>query len=312
MESVFAGIEPKHAALWGRHTVKLRHHLAGSELFSDAGLAQLIEAVPAKTLTITTMAADAHDLDSWRHVDRAGLSGEQLLAAVHAGRIWIQLSGINEVDPRFSALLARAYDELHAAIPGFRTFKQRLGLLVSSPGAQVFYHADKPGQGLWQIRGKKRIWVYPAAEPFLQPVDLEKVMRGLIEEDIPYEPWFDEYAEVIDLAPGDMLHWALNGPHRVKNHDCVNVSLTTEHWTDDIRRNYAMNFANGVLRREFGWRPRSRSINGPSFWPKAALALAWRLSGMQDRQRYKRQVALKVDPRAPDAVAELPPSRKGA
>jgi hypothetical protein len=312
MESVFAGIEPKHAALWGRHTVKLRHRLAESELFSDAGLAALIEAVPAKTLTITTMAAEGHDLESWRHLDRADLSGEQLLAAVHAGRIWIHLSGINEIDPRFSALLARAYDELHAAIPGFRTFKQRLGLLVSSPGAQVFYHVDKPGQGLWQIRGRKRIWVYPAAEPFLQPADLEMVVRGQIEEDIPYQPWFDEYAEVIDLEPGDMLHWALNGPHRVKNHDCVNVSLTTEHWTTETRRHYAMNCGNGILRRELGWQPRSRAISGPSFWAKAALAVAWRVSGMQDRQRYKRQVALKVDPRAPGAVAELPPSKKAA
>jgi hypothetical protein len=29
---------------------------------------------------------------------------------------------------------------------------------------------------------------------------------------VPYEPWYDEHAEVYDMEPGDMLHWALNGP----------------------------------------------------------------------------------------------------
>lgn len=305
MERIFETLEPKHAALWGRHAVRLRHRLAALPVFADDELARLIEAVPEATKTIATMAAEGHDSRTWTHLDHTGLTGAELLEAVKGGRIWIHLSGVNEVDPRFARILERAYAELEAAVPGFRPFRQRIGLLVSSPKARVFYHADKPGQALWQIRGRKRVWVYPAAEPFLMPADLETVVRGLTEEDIPFETWFDEHAEVYDLEPGDMLHWPLNGPHRVSNHDCLNVSLTSEHWTAEIRRHYAMNFGNGILRRELGWRPRSRAISGPAFWAKAGLAACWRLSGLQDRQRFKKRPTLKVDPKAPGAVSAL-------
>ena len=56
-------------------------------------------------------------------------------------------------------------------------------------------------------------------------------MRSVATEGLDYQEWFHKYAEVHDMEPGDLLHWALNGPHRVANHDTLSVSLTTEHWT---------------------------------------------------------------------------------
>ena len=52
------------------------------------------------------------------------------------------------------------------------------------------------------------------------------------------------------FKPGEMLHWPLHSPHRVDNHDCLNVSLTTEYWTDPIRRMVRMKSGNAVLRYE--------------------------------------------------------------
>ncbi len=239
MQQVFENFSPRHAALWGGHTVRLRHNLYRQELFEDASLARLIETMSPEHLQITTMAREGHDLSTWRHCDRGDLSGETVLQAVRNGRIWINMTGIDQVDPRFAEMLEAMYGELEAHMPEFRTFRRKLGLLISSPGAQVFYHADIPGQGLWQVRGRKRIHIYPNTEPFLMPREIENVIRGLQEEDIHYEPWFEDYAEVYDLEPGDMLHWALNGPHRVMNHDSLNVSLTTEHWTPEIAANTA-------------------------------------------------------------------------
>src|SRR5690606_40229036 len=48
------------------------------------------------------------------------------------------------------------------------------------------------------------------------------------DERMPYEPWFDEYARVIDLQPGEMVTWPLYAPHRVHNHDCLNISVTID------------------------------------------------------------------------------------
>jgi len=212
---------------------------------------------------------------------------------------------IEKADPRFAELLNQMYEELEGAMPGFRTFKRKLGLLISSPSARVFYHFDVPGQALWQVRGRKRIWIYPPTKPFLPATEVENVVRSLAMEDLSYEPWYDEYAEVYDMEPGDMLHWALNGPHRVSNLDSVCVSLTTEHWTPEIRRSYAMHYGNGILRNVANWSPRSSSLDGPAFWAKAGLTAAWRKSGMQKKQGYKRVLSYKVDPDAPLGVVPL-------
>lgn len=293
---VFEEIDDSQARVWGFHTARLRHRLAENELFTDESLAGLIETIDPRHMDITTM---GEDVSTWSHCDRAGLSGAEVLEAVRRGRLWINMMAMENVDPRFADLLGRMYSELEEAVPGFRTFKRKLCLLISSPNAQVFYHFDRPGQGLWQVRGRKRIWIYPPTEPFLPPINVENVMRSLDLEDLPFEPWYDDYAQVYDLEPGDMLHWALNGPHRVTNYDMLNVSLTTEHWTDQVRRSYAMNYGNGILRRDLHWRPRSRSLDGPGFWAKVALTGAWRATGLHSRTSYKRVLTHQVDPDAP-------------
>jgi hypothetical protein len=52
----------------------------------------------------------------------------------------------------------------------------------------------------------------------------------------------------------------------VENYDVLNVSLTTEHWTDEIRRSYAMNY---------------------------------RFSGVQRKTSYQRLLSYRIDPEAP-------------
>ena len=300
---IFGDVDPRAVKLWGHHTVKLRHTLAARELFSDASLAALIESIDPRHVDISTM---GDEVSSWGHCDRAGLAGARVLEAVRGGRLWINMMAIEKVDPRFGELLEQMYVELETAMPDFCTFKRKLGLLISSPGAKVFYHFDVPGQGLWQIRGRKRIWIYPPTQPFLSAVDVENVVRSLDKEDVPYEPWFDQYAVAYDMEPGDMLHWALNGPHRVENYDTVNVSLTTEHWTSQIRRCYAVNYGNGILRREAHWRPRSRATSGAGFWVKAAMTAAWRAAGIHQKQSYQRVLSYRLDPNAPLGRVSVP------
>jgi hypothetical protein len=295
-QPVFQDVDRRQVALWGNHTVTMRHTLADRELFSDESLAHLIETIDPSSIAINTM---ADDVSTWGHCDASGLAGPTVLDAVRNGRLWINMMAIEKVDPRFSELLEQMYGELEATMPDFATFKRKLGLLISSPRAKVFYHFDVPGQALWQIRGRKRIWIYPATEPFLSPTNIENVICGRGEEEVPYEPWFDDHAEIHELEPGDMLHWGLNGPHRVENLDMINVSLTTEHWTPGIRRSFARHYGNGVLRNTLRWRPRSDSTDGPSFWAKAALTAAWRTSGLHRRQGYKRVLGYRVDPDAP-------------
>jgi hypothetical protein len=192
-------------------------------------------------------------------------------------------------------------------VPGFRTNFRKLTILISSPEVMVYYHCDIPGQTLWQVRGHKRVYVYPTRPPFLEQAALERIALGEAHEiSLPYDQAFDAHADVFDLASGQMLHWPLNAPHRVVNGDCVNVSFTTEHFTRAGRRSFYVNCANGVLRRRLGWSNLSQRTSGPGYVAKLGLAAAYKFSGGQRKRRKTMRVDFAVDPAAPGGVRPTP------
>jgi hypothetical protein len=230
------------------------------------------------------------------------------LEAVRRGHIWILLQNPGRFDPRYEEMLGDIYRELGERVPGFESYKQKLSILISSPRVQVYYHADVPGQTLWQVRGHKRVYVYPNSAPFLPQDALERIVTGEAHEiSLEYEPWFDEHAEVIELGPGRMLHWPLNCPHRIVNADCLNVSFTTEHWTNELRNAYAVNYANGVLRSRLGLKRLARQTSGAAMWGKLGLAGVWKALGLQKRRERKFRIDFKVDLEAPWCVRPIAP-----
>jgi hypothetical protein len=110
---------------------------------------------------------------------------------------------------------------------------------------------------------------------------------------------------VLELGPGEMAHWPLNAPHRVENMNMLNVSVTSEHWTDGITRRHKVNVANGILRHRFGWTPTSRAIAGPGYWAKAALQGALRRTSWVSNQRSaRRPIEFTLDPARPGGIIE--------
>jgi hypothetical protein len=306
MAAIIADWRPHHAELFGEHILRLKHRLHESPLFSDAALARLIEHTPPEHCYVNTMDKRSHNPRSRREGAIDCLSGADALEAVKRGNIWINVHRPGATDPAYAELLAEIFGELERYVPGLKTYRHSMTLLISSPNVQVYYHCDVPGQMLWQMRGTKRVFVYPNKAPFLTQPAMEKIVLGEAHETVmPYSPWFDDHAEIIDLEAGEMLHWPLNCPHRVTNHDCLNVSMTTEHWTDQLRNVYAVNYANGVLRRALGRKQLSRSTSGPAFWGKAALTAAMKASGLQRARQRKRTIDFAVDPRAPDGVRDI-------
>jgi hypothetical protein len=213
----------------------------------------------------------------------------------------------HKAEPAYADLLRDIYTEMEGAVPSLSTDFRKMTVLISSPNVQVYYHCDIPGQTLWQVRGQKRVYVYPSKEPFLNQAALEKIALGEAHEiSLPYDPAFDDAAVVYDLKPGQMLHWPLNAPHRIVNGDCVNVSFTTEHFSPSGRRTFYVNYANGVLRNRLGLKRLSQHIDGPSYWAKFGVAAAYKLTGSQRRRRKTLQVDFAVDPRAPHGVRNIP------
>lgn len=310
MERELTQWAPGEAEAFGAVPQKLRHRLADHPLFADAALARLIEATPRERLHVNTMPRDENDPRKWREGDISGLSGGDVMAAVAHGNLWVHLQRVQEAFPAYGDLLDALFSDIERNVPGFRSYKRSMSVLISSPNMNVALHADVPGQSLWQVRGKKRAWVYPARAPYLpQPALEDIVLQQSYDTDLPYHPSYDAAAAIFDLEPGDWASWPRNAPHRVRNAGCVNVSFTMEHWTDELRAGYAVDYANGLLRRRFGVGDLSRATQGPAFWGKFALAGAHKLWRRAAPRRMALTIDFKVDPSAAPGFVDVAPYR---
>ncbi|PCJ85100.1 MAG: hypothetical protein COA52_16510 [Hyphomicrobiales bacterium] len=298
--------QPHYKDLFGKYTIKLQHRLKDSGLFSEEVLGELIETYPRALYNLNTAGAEKGKLN-WREGYLADTSGKDLIKAIKNGHLWLNLRRVMDVDKRYADLLQQIFDEFEDKVPGLHTFKQNMGILISSPNMTVPYHCDIPGQALWQIEGRKKVYIYPNRAPFLPHETLEGIILGETEEELSYHEWYDDHAEIHVLSPGEMALWDLNAPHRVVNEDCLNISVTTEHYTSDIRKSYAVNYANGVLRRRFGLSPATNSIGGLMPYPKAALTLLWKKLGLNKKHEVVKMVSFKPDPKADIGYVDVEP-----
>jgi hypothetical protein len=303
---IFGKWDETHSKLWSHQPIRLEHEMHRSPAFSMDELARLIENYPREHYSLVKTGALGSSR-VWREGDIGNLSGRQVVEAISRGGLWLNLRDVTSVDRRYRDLVDQMFAEVAAHVPGFDAPTHQAGILISSPDAQVYYHADLPGQGLIQITGRKRVYLYPNTPPFVRPEHLEDIALFDVEVDIPYEPWYDRHAQVIDLEPGQMLNWPLNAPHRVENLGTVNISMTVSYVNQDIRRAQIVNLANGMLRHRFGYTPKSRSIRGPSYFGKAVMQKLLRNGKWLKRERSARHaIDFRLDADHPGEVVDLP------
>jgi hypothetical protein len=303
---IFAPWTEQDRAAWNQRPLRLSHRLHEEPAFQLDALAALIERYPRSDYALVMTNRQGDGSKRWREGDLAGTPGRQVIDTIAAGSLWLNLREAHRQGSDYAQLLDRAYAEIAAQVPGFSARSLKMGILISSPQAQVHYHCDLPGQLLWQIRGRKRVWVYPPVAPYLRPEWLEDIAYTGFEFSLVYDPAFDRDALVFELEPGQMLGWPLNSPHRVDNEDCLNISVTSEHWTDANRRAQKVHLANAVLRHRLGLKPQGRSLQGPGYWAKAALQAAWRRSPLaQAPQRALRPVDFRLAQGAPGGYVDI-------
>ncbi len=293
-------------ARFGDDVVIANHDLPGHPFFTDAALAALLDRVPRHHVYAITMGHDPEREEN-QLVDHASASGAELLEAVRRGRLWLNITSVDRADDGYRALLGELCGELAGRIPGLCPEGMRATLLVSSPRAMVYFHADGAPSVLWHIRGEKRVSVWPALnERFLARPTLEDIFRGAAPEYAPFERAFDADATVLDLLPGQLAAWPQNAPHRVTNLDSVNVSLSTEYVTRASRRRARAYAANSFFRSRFGLQL-PPTTSGPTALAKVALhKLAKELGLDPDPSRAKRRApTLRIAADAPGGVAEL-------
>jgi hypothetical protein len=292
---------------FGRKPQAVAHRLHESAIFRDDSLVALIDGYPRQWLQAFTMGTDPEKREDWAPVEIGDIGGNDLLEAVRRGRLWLNILNTQKVDPRFKQILDQLYDELAAQCSGFETLMRSGTLLISSPGAQVYYHVDGPPNFLWHIRGEKRVYVYPAGDRRLVSQEImEDVFASAADEEMPYKLEWDRFAVVFDLKPGHGALWPQNSPHRVVNADTLNVSLATNHSTVQSEHRKLVYLANRFFHRRCGLPLRSVEERGT--WPrvKTNTYRVCRRLGLDQRKRsFDYRAVFRVDPGAPDGVSRL-------
>jgi hypothetical protein len=295
------------AADLGRRPVVAEHALQNSPLFDDASLADLLDDYPRERLHALATGVDPLRPEENRAATHDGVSGRDLLRAVRNGRLWLNVTRVDRADPSFRRLIDALYEDLSAQVPNFRPTHTQGTLLISSPHAVVYYHLDGPASVLWHVRGRKRVWVYPALDPhYAHRHDIEDIIAGVRHEYLPFDATFDDGAVVVDLRPGQWIAWAQNAPHRVTNLDSVNVSLSTEHFTPQTRSRARVYSANRFLRLRAGLQDLSTRERGAGAAAKSAIHWAARRVGLDRQSVTKRHVpTLRIDPEAAGGIRPL-------
>ena len=303
---IFSKWDETHSELWSHQPIRLEHEMHNSPAFSMDDLARLIEGYPRQHYSIVQTGARGSSR-VWREGDIGNLGGSEVIDAISRGELWLNLREVGSVDSRYRQLVDRMFEEIAAKVPGFEVPKgHQEGILISSPRAEVYYHADLPSQSLVQIAGRKRVYVYPNTAPFITPQHLEDITLFNVEVDLPYKAWYDDHAKVLDIGPGQMLSWPLNAPHRVENLDTFSVSMTISYSSDEIRRSEAVNFANGLLRHRFGYQPKSRNLRGPSYFAKKVMGRLLRDSNWVRRERSARSpIDFRLDAAEPGKIVDV-------
>ena len=260
------------------------HALVDQGFATDEALAEILDRYPAELCDINLYDYDDAGQVSLRTGARGGLSGDQLLAAIQAGRLWVNLRQAEAGCPDLWRAAMGEFARIQAAYPGMKAVTNAGQLIISSPVAKVPYHFDAAGVVLFHLRGRKRLFIYPGDETHLPERAMEQVVARQTTEELPYSLAFEADAQVMDLEPGEALTWPLYAPHRVENLDrfCVSLSMDFQTWPTRFR-NGAI-YTNAVIRSR-GGRPRfTDGMSTPELAARWAASLALRrVGGLKSR-----------------------------
>lgn len=290
-----------------REVVLARHRLHDTGLFTDDALEAILDAHPRERLMALSTGVDPTLPDEWQLALIGDAGGRDLLAAVRTGRFWLNVLQVDRHHTEMARLRDELFDEIGAVLPDLVPSSARLTLLVSSPGAIVYYHLDAGPNLLMHVRGTKRVWVYPAMNDwFASRPEVEDIFAGVRIENLPFDPAFDDAATAYDVDPGCLIAWPQNAPHRVCNGDSLNVSLAAEFVTTRSLRRQHVWLANRFVSRRLHIPCRSTVDRGVGARLKSVgyrVARKARLDRTVPAHEYVAD--RRIDPGAADGLAPL-------
>jgi len=139
-----AASQSQFACLFGTEVVKYTHLLAATGRFTHHALEQLIEIYPPAHLGIRAMIEEVPDTHRLEGV-LGNASSLEAIAAIDRGMMWVNVRRVMEWSLQYRRVLDSVFNERERLVSGLRMCKRSIGVLISSPGARVPYHANMQG-----------------------------------------------------------------------------------------------------------------------------------------------------------------------
>lgn len=295
----------EHTQKFRNETLRVKHDLISTGLFSDEALSELLDKHPRDQLDVCAMSTHPVYQYKFRTGDVRGVDGKTLIEAVKSGEIWINMRKAMNIHSEYNAILSQMYGKI-ANLTGMKPINARGGILISSRSAKVPLHFDATETVLWHIRGQKKVILYPHTENILPDEEYENFMYKVTEDYLPHDPSIETEAEIYDLQEGEMITWALNRPHRVENQSYC-ISVTTEYSTHESSLKNAGMYTNAVLRQKLGLNPSWRSASKPEKYIKASVGTVLRKIGVLDALQPKDMVSFTIDNTVSGFIREIEP-----
>ncbi len=292
-----------HARRLGRDVLQTPHRLAELPMFSDEGLAAILDQYPREALCVNTMGENPAHPNQLRTGLLGAHSGIELLRMVRYGRIRLRLRNIVQHHRELDGVVQRLCGEMMECQPGLRTSAHDGDLEIASPGALTYYRYDVNPVVFWQIRGQRNVWVYPTHAPFVHTTTLEETIIAGRHRHVYFEPAFDDHALQVRHGNGAALALPQHRPYRVVNGDTLSVTLTTKFQTPESRIQNEIHCANRMLKRFLPVFGQSTRTSGYQAVVKRVLLRAMKQPACAPIAEP--EISFRLEPDAPLCVAPL-------
>ncbi len=299
---------PKYLLRWDhqcdqrllRDVVSTTHRLAELSIFSDQGLASIIDRYPRDEMTVTTMGDNPAHPSELQFGTFDDHDGRVWIDMVRRGRLCLRLSNLARNSDLLGQIVQRLCGEMMECQPGLHTDSHEGDLWISSPYAIHYFGIDLQPTVRWQIRGHRQVSHYPVGQPFVSERDLEKIVSDGKARPLYYEPAFDQHATCCEQIPGDVLGLPLHTPYRIATSGTLSLTLTTKYQTRQSHRTTAVIRGNEQLNRWLPNQDHSVSVTGVKSVVKQSLS---RLLGKPTPTIPT--ASFRVDPNASQCVGPL-------
>jgi hypothetical protein len=290
--------------------VSTTHRLSELAIFSDSGLATMLDQYPATAMVVTTMGDNPAYPSELRYGAFDGFSGRDWIDMIRRGRLSLRLSDVVGQHQGLSEVVRQLWGEMRAHQPEIDSDSHHSDLWICSPYTMHYLSVAPQPTLFWQIRGSRRVVCYPSREPFVLSQTLEQIVTDNQSQLLYYEPAFEQQSRVVELVPGDVVGLPQHTPHRSANSGTLSITLTTRYGSRRREPRSQILLANRLLNSYWPRPHRSTSIRGPAALAKRSMQsvvnrFSLATSSASNSATVPCEASFRVDPNAYRCVGQL-------